>query len=408
MVALSQSPSPFATLLRRSKFATYDPRIGQVFTAYGGDAHRGNWGFKRPIGVRRRGAYVTVKSVDTPAQQTEWNSGEGQAKWIQKWEELNYEAGLVSGQRWRSIAGPAVSRECIDSEFAPAEIGDGEGFKERWRPQAVRNIHAMSVKDFEAYLEKLREKRPAFIEFLRKKNEKLANQSLFKLAQRPRDYHIDFIVDEASKAAKSMDSRVIDPMPHKTGGALYSHPSPLQTFLTTKPQPGRILADAKRYPRQLETYITAFAGMTPTVYKKHASGVEKMTWTNPNGSDRTVTQFRIEFAQFKTVPRTVGKSRQGIKGIKQRMALRGVGPEPEFGRSNSYMPGSLAYVAAIPSPRGKKGDPVVPLDLASTNKVTRAPKWFPENTRSTIGLLKDLISNQGKNRTDPLHDDDLR
>ena len=32
-------PSPFGALLRRSKFASYDPKIGQVYTSHGGHAH---------------------------------------------------------------------------------------------------------------------------------------------------------------------------------------------------------------------------------------------------------------------------------------------------------------------------------------------------------------------------------
>jgi hypothetical protein len=399
MVVVSPSPSPFATLLRRSKFATYDPRIAQVFTAYGGHAHRGNWGFKRPIGVRRRGAFITVKSVDTPAQQTEWNSGEGQAKWIQNWEELNHEAALRPFTRWHQMAGSAQSHEFVDSGLAPMESGAEEGEKDGWKPQVVRNIHAMSPKEFKTYLEELREKRPAFMEFLRRKGESnlmLVNKSSFQLAQQQRSDHVEFIVEETSKAVNSMDSRVIDPVPHKTGGALYSHPSLLQTFLTTKPQPGRILTDGKRFSRSPETYVASFAGMTRTVLKKHSSGVQRMNWSNPGGDSRAVTQFRPENGYFKGIPRVVGKNRQGVKGVKSVVVLRNVPSKPDFGRSNSHMPGSLAYVAASPAPLGKKGGRYpMPLDISATNRPHRAKPFTPAKTAAArddaLSMLRRLV-----------------
>jgi hypothetical protein len=291
------------------------------------------------------------------------------------------------------MAGSAISNELFDSEFAPMESGIARGGKERWRPQVVRNIHAMSPKEFQTYLEKLREKRPAFIEFLRKKAEtdpRMENRSIFQLAQQQRNHHAEFITQETSKAVNSMDSRVIDPVPHKTGGALYSHPSLLQTFLTTKPQPGRILADGRRIARIPDTYITSFAGMTRKVMRKHVSGMQRMNWSNPGEDSRAVSQFRVESAKFWALPRVVGKNRHGLKGVKSGVMLRDVPSKPDFGRSNSYMPGSLAYVSASPAPQGMKGDRHASLNVAAPH---RAQSFAPVATtqHETVALLKRLI-----------------
>ncbi|KAH9932912.1 uncharacterized protein B0H18DRAFT_671430 [Fomitopsis serialis] len=43
-------------------------------------AHRGP---KRPLPLRRRKGNVTVQSIDSTAQQTEWKSGQRQTRWIQ-------------------------------------------------------------------------------------------------------------------------------------------------------------------------------------------------------------------------------------------------------------------------------------------------------------------------------------
>src|SRR5882762_75713 len=258
MVALTPSPSPFATLLRRSKFATFDPRIAQVFTTHGGDAHRGNWGLKRPIALRRRGAHITVKAIDTSAQQTEWNSGENQAKFALRYGELNIEPKRFD------------THQHFDSEFAP---GEAPGVK---LPPLTANPLKLRPSQFRTYLEQLRAKRPAFIEYVRKMG---VTKPMHQL--RPsHDLHARFILDETVKASGSLESRAMDRSIHKSGGLIYSRPSLLQTYLTTKPQPGRILMDAIKYHgRQEDGYIVGFAGMTSILWKSNAVGnIKRMKW----------------------------------------------------------------------------------------------------------------------------------
>jgi hypothetical protein len=99
----------------------------------------------------------------------------------------------------------------------------------------------------------MRAKRPEFIAYLREKGKtdlRIGNKSLFELAQqRDTDYHAQFLADQATAAQNNLESRVIDRNKHKSGVLIYSRPSPLQTYLTTKHQPGRVLMDAIRYVR---------------------------------------------------------------------------------------------------------------------------------------------------------------
>ncbi|KIM86267.1 hypothetical protein PILCRDRAFT_816216 [Piloderma croceum F 1598] len=384
MVALTPSPSPFATLLRRSKFATFDPSIAQVFTVHGGDAHRGNWGFKRPLAVRRRGATITVKSVDTGAQQTEWNSGENQAKFMKRYEELNVEPRR---RGWR---------ERYETEFAPGETPQHIGFEIN---RFVQNPIAMKPKQFRKYLEQMRAKRPEFIAYLREKGKtdpRIGTKSMFELAQQPdTDYHAQFLADQAAAAHNTMKSRVMDRHVHKSGGLIYSRPSSLQTYLTTKPQPGRVLMDTiRRFRAQKEGYIVSFAGLAPLLIKRNVvSDLKRMRWKDSSDPQRGVGQFRMKNPSLRALPVVVGK-RQGLKAMKLAAQVQDVLPaETDNARSNMHMPGSADYVAASPLP-GKHGEHVAPMNFDDPARVKRFARYKPDNSaQNTIDILKDIIRN---------------
>ncbi|EMD38138.1 hypothetical protein CERSUDRAFT_82375 [Gelatoporia subvermispora B] len=226
---MAGAPSQFAALLRRSKFASFDPEIAQVYTSHNGNVHRGNWGFKRPLALRRRNAYITMKTVDSSEQQTEWERGESQARWIKMWDEIGVSAELKIG-RWQSTLGDSSEAPWdIDSEFGSSPfpqvvrvragssslldgadeptafhqetrrsesgatgsfetmavegmeedaeealegLGEGVLLLQRWQGEsraadskAVENIESMTDSEFERYLEKLRRYRPEFKEF---------------------------------------------------------------------------------------------------------------------------------------------------------------------------------------------------------------------------------------------------
>ncbi|KAF9532859.1 hypothetical protein CPB83DRAFT_846491 [Crepidotus variabilis] len=115
--------SPFSELLRRSKFATFDPEIRQTYSAPPSYTHRGNFGLKRPIANKKKHGYIVLKKFEEHAQYIEWDNAKEQVRWLQRVEELNLTPHLVSPTPWSTGLGPiASSRESgLDSEFCPGE-----------------------------------------------------------------------------------------------------------------------------------------------------------------------------------------------------------------------------------------------------------------------------------------------
>ena len=242
------------------------------------------------------------------------------------------------------------TRQRFDSEFAPGDYTGPE------QTQLTLNPLRLRPSQFESYVERLREKRPAFIEYLRELGK---DKSMYELAQQSNtDFHARFIADETAKTRESMESRAIDRSMHKSGGLIYSRPSPLQTYLTTKPLPGRILMDAVNYSKKqrfVEAYLVGFAGMTSMLFKRYVDGTEKkMNWKDDQDHMSGIAHFRMPSPRLTAAPIVVGK-RQGLKGMKLRADVRIVDPTRTDGRSNMHRPGSAAYVNAPPPPRGKKG-----------------------------------------------------
>ncbi|EIN07091.1 hypothetical protein PUNSTDRAFT_144649 [Punctularia strigosozonata HHB-11173 SS5] len=219
--ARSPNSSTFPALLKRTKFVTYDPAIAQVYTSPSGDAHRGNWGLKRPLALKRRRAFITVKTVDTLEKQTDWDPANQEALFMKKWAEVGKVDNLQPYTPWAEQLGvTGLNRWNIDSEFALG-TNDGSAWinaakgqrKARTRvsslqpqstgtsadPSQVReaptsvdppqvqglipNPEAMKPKEFEAYLDDIREMRPEFLEFLKQEAAKSEAEERKHLSQ---------------------------------------------------------------------------------------------------------------------------------------------------------------------------------------------------------------------------------
>jgi hypothetical protein len=286
--------------------------------------------------------------------------------------------------------------ERFDSEFAPwKDSGEVEA------PRLVQNPLGLKPRQFRKYLEQLRAKRPAFIAYLREKGQtdpRIGKKSLFELAQQPdTDYHASFLADETTEVQNNLQSRVIDRRAHKSGGLIYSRPSFLQTYLTTKPLPGRVLMDAIRYSRaQKEGYLVGFAGMNSIFYKRHVVGdVKRMKWNDNSDPKRGVAQFRIMPPLLRALPVVVGK-RQGLKGMKLVTEVRNVAFGDDIGRSNTYLPGSVDYSGAFPSPPGTTGGGghAGPMDFSTvTARMQKAMQFQPQKpaVQNTLEMLKAII-----------------
>lgn len=376
-------PSQFAALLRRSKFASFDPHIGQVYTTFDGHAARGNFGLKRPLALKRRNAFITVQAVDSREQQTVWKSAEPQNRWIRMWDEVGVRPKLKRDGVWHEKLG-ALDAEVhflTDSEFTrmeePAlvpgeteadlaeaeaekdselaaemdvELAEGEGEEMcmelaeegEWPPKksnAVPNLDAMSETEFEKYLVRLRTMRPAFRKFLedKYKGTEFHASSLFQLSLRGGDDFREFLETQAYKEYHQLRPRVIEQQPHRYAGLSYSHSPDVQTLNVTKPHIGRILGDPVT-DRSDKHYVAASAGMT----SKLPSGAKGEEISQ-------VTTVRLTSVTLVGAPEVVGARPEGIEGVGLNTRTRVDSPAVAYKRqgANPHPPGTREYVGTV-------------------------------------------------------------
>ena len=399
-------PSQFAALLRRSKFASFDPHIGQVYTTFDGHAARGHFGLKRPLAVRRRNAHITVQAVDSREQQTVWRSAERENRWIRMWDELGVSPRANSSSSWLSRLGARVNEVhwLVDSEFAPREksaleqareaeeheiakgqLAKGVTFRAP-RSWAIPNVEAMSELEFEKYLARLRKLRPAFKRYMGDKyeNTNWKGASLFLHSHIDNSDFLDFLEHHQYKEYHTRRPRQIEQQPHRFAGLSYHHNPPLQVLATHKPVIGRVVADrinrvqskAGR-PTTTNDSVVVAAGMTATL----AQGAR-------DSEQRQVSEFRVERAAMAHVPRTVAPEPEGLERTlffpHVFEASRGAG----VGVERAYRPGSRQYV----------GQP--PVFLPDMMKAVKLPatkvveNWTPQQGGEASGqkLLDSLMS----------------
>jgi hypothetical protein len=86
------STTSFGQLIRRSKLATWDPIIEQVYTTQktGGFRARLDFGLKRalPKKVAARNPYILLQSIDTNFKYTEFKQSNKLANWIERIDEF--------------------------------------------------------------------------------------------------------------------------------------------------------------------------------------------------------------------------------------------------------------------------------------------------------------------------------
>ncbi|KIJ69214.1 hypothetical protein HYDPIDRAFT_105811 [Hydnomerulius pinastri MD-312] len=332
--------SSFAALLKQSRFSSFDRTIGQVYTTYGGDAHRGNWGFKRPLGLRRRGAYITVKNVDTPEHQTEWSSAEPQAMWMKNWDELK-----ITPQWGREAGfGDDEAKDFIlESDYVPLKEDATV-----WRRDYIPNLNVMTQQEFKNYLAQIRAKRDTFYAKERAAQEKKGAQAMssYQLSNLPNKSWDDAFAKQLSRDRRSDPrSREIEHMPHRSGGLTYAQYSPLQTFTMTKERKGRLAEEVRGKDKHFMHYVASFAGIGGLVPKKHVGTARPMVWQDPNQTGEVM--IRPQKAFIRRVPNVVGRMRQGLKGAKLDLDLV-VWDGQSHNRSNPHPVGSRKYISAEP------------------------------------------------------------
>lgn len=340
------SPSPFAYLLRRSKFASYDPSIGQVYTTYDGNAYRGNWGFKRPLALRKRDKFISVEAVDSPEQQTEWSPRESEARFIKRWEEVATEPRVR--EAWDSHC--HSSRPVHKAELAKVDQnGNIVNPAVHRQPHKSPNKHyvapgplvsSMPTRVFNRYLDKLRRQRPEFLEYLSQEAQGSTQAETPRHLVAPSAYEQSalgsaemvrrrFLQKQSHTIYEGPDSRAIEQRPHRNGGLSYDHTSQLTHFFITTDQPGRLLE--KNVKDRRWNPQASFAGMAvnvrPPIY--HSEGEAKL---------------RIVETVLKQAPSVVSAQPQGLDDAIIDTSVVDVTSLP-MTRANPFPPGSRAYIA---------------------------------------------------------------
>jgi hypothetical protein len=385
------SPSPFAHLLRRSKFASYDPTIGQVYTTYDGNAYRGNWGFKRSLPLRKRDKFISVEAVDSPEQQTEWSHRESEARFIKRWEEVATEPSVR--EAWDSHC--TSSRPVHQAELAK-EDQNGNVVNPAVRRQLDKSpnkqyvapgplVSSMPTRVFNRYLDKLRQRRPEFLEFLSQEAQlSTETQTAPRHFVAPSAYEQSalvsaemvrrrFLQKQSNTTYESPDLRAIEQRPHRNGGLSYDHTSPLTHFFTTTEQPGRLLEkhgkDRRRYTQ------ASFAGMAvnvkPPIY--HSEGESKL---------------RIVETVLKRAPSVVSAQPRGLDDAVIDTSVVDV-TNLHMTRANPFPPGSRAYIAhaqTIVPTRGKRG-----LSASRSKAQLEADLERKEVSKELLSTLRSII-----------------
>jgi len=296
----ASSPSAFATLLRRSKFASYDPGIGQVYTAPLAHRARGTFGFKRPVPMGPRSQkfqYITVSAAETPWNVMMWESGERSARWTSRMDELrppfepppNAPDSTSAGwNTWLAEVRPDDMKTWYDeSEFAQA-LGDDTwvlpGKQETPAANPTKNWDKLQHKGFSRFLEEKRGLREEFKDWIlahREKHEGMDEPeerrefgrvteggaesmtegeqdrerretlqpsypydapNMYELYQLLHTRRGPSLFFEFLRQRQSEDHQTqLIPAPHPIAALSYQHPSKLQTFLDTPPVSGIVM-----------------------------------------------------------------------------------------------------------------------------------------------------------------------
>lgn len=382
----SLPPGSFGAILKRSKFASYDRSIAQVYTSHGGAAFRGDWGLKRPLPLRARGQRATVGAVDTSAQQTEWDHAVRAARWVRMFNELGMPTKVIPGDgptSWHAHLGTNVAHrytpdsDAVHKGSAPANTflshedytaavaarkaendrrraANEELLPEMHPPSrmhapihAVPQVETMTERAWLKYERQLRRSRPEFLEYLAQQDKNAYHDS-YSDSNAVRDFlghHARNNFKSPSEGARIASQ--LAPQPHPTAGLRYSQQNTLQAYFTGHAVPGRILAsndkpNVKEGQRQNNVSI---AGQVVPMQRKHSQGLQAVSQT----SDAPITEglFRpFDSARVVSAPKVVGhpSKRTGLELVQVGYEVHAWN-EGDRVRENPHVPGSAAWIA---------------------------------------------------------------
>ncbi len=431
MVSSPPAPSTFAALLRRSKFASYDPLIGQVYTSYGGHAHRGDWGVKRPLPNRHRDACIRLRNVDTIYQHTDWKNAWKDTSFVKNFRELNVEPKVSLYSQWQAMrSGPCEDLWTADTDFdMKSSVGKRKAEQALFWEKMMRvpDVRAMSTREFARFIRRVRKLRPEFSKFLKERTERLQDRSMMEASEwsstsnmeadllRAENAHVHFLSDQSKRTALADSSRSILQLPHRNAGLSYAQIPQLQSLLFARPQPGRVVVSG---PDGLEHWpvVGGFKGQ-PTEQHNHYK--QNSGDTNRNHGKPEVRQgmWRTKDAAVIQAPITVGRFPQSVGPTRMRIKFEDW-KVAENEHAVPHLPGSRTYNGSADL-RGRKANdgrtmlsyprsspvlsPKNPMDIKKETETNPGDLIRQLRDRVSAGALESVLTDVDKMLPDHLY-----
>ncbi|KIO34318.1 hypothetical protein M407DRAFT_240646 [Tulasnella calospora MUT 4182] len=402
MTSATAGPSQFAQLLRRSKFASFDPAISQIYTTSGGYAHRGDFGLKRPFppSARNKNPYVVVKAVDDSLGQTQWSTAQNQGRWIRRFDESGAGADPAFRSSW-AARGRVMAEWHLDSSFD--QPWSQKKLQEE-TPAMLPNWKRMSRPEFDKYLNKLRRKRGSFRQFLQDQRQTAYNEEMeaawdyyeqrspdikppsppepVNLLKESRPSNITdyraFLQHDANekvyprKGDDDKPSAAIVPSPHPNAGLSYTHENKLQRAFLNPTLPARVVVvrnatDPRRiYATAPQNPVSIAVAGTLAEVKGIDISKENLRLDAVSRGQQDVTageiQATIDSVNVSTAPHVVGKH-SGLGGgrILVKASEFHLPSSVIHGRKfNPHPPGTPEYVAWVAPPPFKSASALTP------------------------------------------------
>ncbi|GAA5896180.1 hypothetical protein JCM5296_007255 [Sporobolomyces johnsonii] len=251
---MAAASSSYSALLRRSKLATYNPSIDQVYTTSSAHLARQNFGLKRPLpaATTKTSPFVRLTDLDSREGRTVFRKATRETSFVRKIGELG--VGLRSEALEPRGVSSAYSRQWdrveIQSRFMPEGLPGGvkDPASVSTVPARTPNFLAMDEREFERFLEDLGERRDEFKAFVAAEAAKTSPATagdefdLYSHAQRNPTELVRlverFLRQPSPQSAKFASS----PLPHihPTLALQYATPTPLESAFAPA-VPGRLL-----------------------------------------------------------------------------------------------------------------------------------------------------------------------
>ncbi|KAJ2395355.1 hypothetical protein GGI23_004339 [Coemansia sp. RSA 2559] len=162
--------SAFGRLFRKSKLASFDRGIKQIYATYPKAADRGEWGLKRPMPSKVTTRLATLKEIDSKEQITDFEAANQQFMLTMTWKENFPESRspkyAATSDLMQDIASIYDMAARVDVNSVGASEDTNETASTKSGPQ--RNINMMTRAEWNDFLELARARRAEWKECLEK------------------------------------------------------------------------------------------------------------------------------------------------------------------------------------------------------------------------------------------------